>query len=136
MPHKDPKAARESKRRYAKSATRKEQHKRYQKTAKYKEYREKLYQDPARKEYQRRYSREYMRRKKGLPVPTYAPPARCEICGRLPQQSCLALDHDHATGKFRGWLCTSCNTSLGKFEDNPVWLERAATYVRNGGICA
>lgn len=44
------------------------------------------------------------------------------------------IDHDHAKpGTFRGVLCSSCNTSLGSFHDDPELLERAAAYVRNGG---
>lgn len=31
---------------------------------------------------------------------------RCQACG---QQRVLCLDHDHATGAFRGWLCHPCN---------------------------
>lgn len=74
--------------------------------------------------------------RKGLPLPTRAAPECCEICGRSDRKRRLALDHDHATGKFRGWLCGMCNTAIGKFNDNPVWLERAAVYVREGGLCA
>jgi len=25
----------------------------------------------------------------------------------------LSLDHDHKTGKFRGWLCANCNSAAG-----------------------
>ena len=43
----------------------------------------------------------------------------CEICKKvcgMNQQ--LAIDHSHVTGLFRGFLCFSCNTKLGWFENN------------------
>ena len=57
---------------------------------------------------------------------------RCAICGQADRR--LHWDHDHGTGKPRGWLCPSCNTSLGKMGDNPVLLERAAKYLRKRGF--
>jgi hypothetical protein len=53
----------------------------------------------------------------------------CEIC----QLHCdpLFLDHDHVTGRSRGWLCERCNTGLGRFLDDPNLLRRAAEYVEN-----
>ncbi len=44
-----------------------------------------------------------------------AKPDRCQlpICGKIGR---ICLDHDHKTGKVRGWLCTGCNALLGKFE--------------------
>ena len=40
------------------------------------------------------------------------------------------LDHDHNTGKIRGWLCRHCNLAIGLFKDNPDTMDRAARYVR------
>jgi hypothetical protein len=41
----------------------------------------------------------------------------CEMCGRHTNEcGPLCLDHDHQNGNFRGWLCRSCNTSLGHYE--------------------
>jgi hypothetical protein len=39
----------------------------------------------------------------------------CAICKRM-QKQWLSVDHDHATGKVRGLLCTSCNLKLGFYE--------------------
>jgi hypothetical protein len=38
-------------------------------------------------------------------------------------------DHDHATGKVRGILCTHCNVMLGQARDNPDWLLEGAKYL-------
>ena len=39
------------------------------------------------------------------------------------------LDHNHETGAFRGFLCDSCNTGLGKFKDDKDLLNRAVAYL-------
>ena len=53
----------------------------------------------------------------------------CAVC-RLPNRSTnrMHIDHDHATGKFRGLLCSQCNTMLGLFGDSPDRLRSAASY--------
>ncbi len=40
------------------------------------------------------------------------------------------VDHDHKDGHFRGILCWRCNASIGKFNDDPALLEKAAQYLR------
>jgi hypothetical protein len=54
------------------------------------------------------------------------PPDKCELCGRVES---LCLDHDHVTQEFRGWLCPSCNTSLGGLGDSVEGLRRAIAYL-------
>lgn len=51
---------------------------------------------------------------------------RCEICERTDR---LCVDHDHATGKARGILCSQCNRGLGYFKDNKKSLARAVQYL-------
>ena len=41
----------------------------------------------------------------------------CEVCLRI---MTLRQDHDHLTGKRRGWLCNRCNIALG-------WLQILST---------
>jgi Recombination endonuclease VII len=54
----------------------------------------------------------------------------CDICGEPPtEKHRLDMDHDHQTGAFRGWLCNACNTSLGRFKDDPALLRAAADYL-------
>ncbi len=61
---------------------------------------------------------------------------RCGICG-VPELECslkLALDHDHETGEFRGWLCGKCNKALGLFNDNEELLVDALHYLMQGEV--
>jgi hypothetical protein len=50
----------------------------------------------------------------------------CAICGST---EALRLDHDHVTGKVRGFLCDSHNRGLGYFHDNPQELKQAIDYL-------
>jgi len=50
----------------------------------------------------------------------------CDICKR---QTKLVVDHNHKTGKFRGMLCTNCNSGLGHFRDEPGILRMAIFYL-------
>lgn len=55
-------------------------------------------------------------------------PDVCEVC-EVPSRHTLHFDHCHATGDFRGWLCTNCNTALGHAKDNPETLMNLAAYL-------
>lgn len=74
------------------------------------------------------------RLRKGLPIPTRPVPATCELCSRPPGKKSLALDHCHASGAFRGWLCGRCNAALGLIGDTREalveWNLNAARYLR------
>lgn len=92
------------------------------------------YRAAERKNYQanivarRWYGRRYKWLKQGIIIPdtAFPPPAFCEICGR---RGVMHLDHDHATKRFRGWLCGLCNRMLGLSKDSPRVLEAAARYL-------
>lgn len=54
----------------------------------------------------------------------------CAICrSELRPGRHTHIDHSHKSGKFRGFLCLKCNTGLGKFNDSPRLLRRAAFYL-------
>ena len=65
----------------------------------------------------------------------------CQSCGSTdPAGGCenrdWNLDHNHATNKFRGILCSRCNKGLAFFQDSIINLEKAIEYLRrhaNGG---
>lgn len=55
----------------------------------------------------------------------------CAICGRLPTNIRLAVDHSHRTRRVRGLLCSFCNLRLlGGGCDKLDLLEAAADYIR------
>jgi hypothetical protein len=64
-------------------------------------------------------------------------PGTCDVCGaRLTRgrgKFSGNYDHNHATGEFRGWLCSRCNISLGCAGDNPEILRRLADYLDERG---
>lgn len=66
----------------------------------------------------------------------------CAICGNpevkaqarngtngIKNLDSLLVDHDHKTGKVRGLLCYRCNTGIGKLNDDPNLLRKAARYI-------
>lgn len=54
---------------------------------------------------------------------------KCALCNKTPKQK-LAVDHCHETGRIRGLLCHSCNTSLGKLGDSVESIERVLRYLK------
>ncbi len=52
----------------------------------------------------------------------------CEICGK----PAVVVDHDHATGLVRGFLCRICNVWLGVLE-NRIFVSRAKFYLAMKG---
>lgn len=55
----------------------------------------------------------------------------CAICHRTEEDigKKLAVDHCHKTGKVRGLLCFICNSAIGKLDDDPIKLIKAAEYL-------
>ena len=63
----------------------------------------------------------------------------CPICHKLTIPDVTAnivRDHDHRTGKGRDWICDSCNTGIGRFQDDPEIFKKIIDYIRrhNSGI--
>lgn len=57
---------------------------------------------------------------------------KCAICrGDQKTKNVVrfCLDHNHKTGEFRGLVCANCNSGLGMFNDNPVILRFAHSYL-------
>ncbi|WP_129141484.1 endonuclease domain-containing protein [Modicisalibacter coralii] len=55
---------------------------------------------------------------------------RCGICGGDSGRG-FDIDHDHATGRFRGLICHRCNKGLGLLGDDIAGLEKALAYLRS-----
>tara|TARA_R110000823_G_scaffold47273_1_gene120751 strand:+ start:1080 stop:1463 length:384 start_codon:yes stop_codon:yes gene_type:complete len=57
----------------------------------------------------------------------------CAICGTAGEDVSQGfnVDHDHATHKVRGLLCTNCNVGLGYFKDSITNLTSAINYLLN-----
>lgn len=53
-------------------------------------------------------------------------PDSCEVCGSSDR---ICFEHCHLTGKFRGWVCNTCNTLLGFAKDDPNLLRALAAYL-------
>lgn len=67
------------------------------------------------------------REKYGIDITTTDVPTACEICGGKTR---IAYDHDHTTGKHRGWLCMKCNTALGLVNDDVEILKKLIEYLK------
>jgi hypothetical protein len=52
----------------------------------------------------------------------------CPICIR--ENMRLVWEHDHVTGKHRGWVCSPCNLVLGHSYENAETLRRAIMYLQ------
>ena len=72
----------------------------------------------------------YRSRVRGHKPCTNAPPPPVNsICACCASRNSLRLDHDHETGKFRGWICYACNRGIGELGDDLAGVRQAATYL-------
>ena len=53
-------------------------------------------------------------------------PDVCELC-HLPGD--LVLDHDHKTGKFRGWIHDNCNRGIAYLGDSYEGVQKGLIYL-------
>ena len=53
----------------------------------------------------------------------------CPICQTHTKK--WVLDHCHSSMKFRGYICTSCNSGIGLLHDDPAIINRALNYLLN-----
>jgi Recombination endonuclease VII len=74
----------------------------------------------------------HLKRKYGISIEEYTRLLHqqnhaCAICER-PFDRTPHIDHCHLTHWVRGLLCLKCNMGLGCFDDNPIFLFKAALY--------
>ncbi len=72
-------------------------------------------------------------RKKFLKTKPNRIPFECPICHKKTIAgitSKVVIDHNHKTGKIRGWICDSCNTGIGRFKDDVKILRRAIRFIK------
>lgn len=84
----------------------------------------------------------FLRRTYGISIEEYKTMfnnqcGKCAICGkeetRLNKDGTkldLSVDHCHKTGKVRKLLCSTCNTTLGKVEEDIDRLSKLAAYIK------
>ncbi len=56
----------------------------------------------------------------------------CKICKKPPARKAgrLSVDHNHATGRVRGLLCSNCNSVLGMADENIKTLQASINYLQ------
>ena len=101
------------------------------------EYIRNVKSNPERMESRRRAAQE-RKDKRLLEIAKRPRPDNCELCGEKylgRNKQCIAnniytvFDHDHVTGKFRGWICNRCNRVLGLIKDDKNLLLAMIKYL-------
>lgn len=73
------------------------------------------------------------RKHRGI-IPTRPEPSHCELCSKKPRPNRgLRPDHNHKTGKFRGWICDGCNAGIGLLGDGSSGIRLALVYMERAG---
>jgi hypothetical protein len=85
---------------------------------------------PSRREIRAAHQRKFLAKLGGFAECVDFPPqptdSKCAICHR---EAVLCVDHDHETGKFRGYICRECNLGLGKLGDSIEAIQRVLRYL-------
>lgn len=55
-------------------------------------------------------------------------PEKCPVCKRKGDRR-ISVDHDHKTGRIRGWLCDKCNIALGYLQEDPEAILALRDYI-------
>ena len=58
---------------------------------------------------------------------------QCPICNKIniPGHKNIVADHNHQTGELRGYICESCNTGIGRFDDDPEIIKKTIEWLKN-----
>lgn len=71
------------------------------------------------------------------PPPEQGDTFECPICERMftvkKGHGAVHLDHDHATGQIRGYICAQCNTGIGNMKGSIATLSNAIKWISEGG---
>ena len=57
----------------------------------------------------------------------------CPVCNKIKpvlNNTSVAIDHNHHTGKIRGYICLACNTGIGQLKDDVNILKRAIKWLQ------
>ncbi len=63
----------------------------------------------------------------------------CAICSKASgtdkhsgvRTKALSVDHDHSTGRLRGFICRGCNFAIGQVGESPHRLRQLADYLES-----
>lgn len=64
--------------------------------------------------------------------PKKGSPFKCPTCQKrsiVGITTRIVADHDHHTGNIRDFICDSCNTGLGRFQNGKNCLRNALIYI-------